>query len=114
SSTGVRRCGGTPMTRILLAVLLISLMACPFAAADDLTARAITGDEQAMKTLRAEGPAGLRRLLDSCPARPDKQTAAAIDAVAAQKDAFTSKLYWYTDLDQAKAAAAREHKPILS
>lgn len=38
----------------------------------------------------------------------------AIDAVAQQKDAIASRLYWYTDLEQAKAAAAAAHKPILS
>jgi hypothetical protein len=36
------------------------------------------------------------------------------DAVAGQRDAMASRLYWYTDLEQAKAAAAREGKPILS
>ena len=34
--------------------------------------------------------------------------------MAAQKDASRAGLYWYTDLDRAKAAAAREGKPILS
>ena len=72
------------------------------------------GDEKAIATLRARGPAGLKSLLDACGPAVDTTTAAAIDAVAAQKDAFASKLYWYTDFDQAKAAAAREGKPILS
>ena len=99
--------------------------------------RALRGDGDAIAALRAEGPAGLRRLLDAAagdiakgpPRRDDpratrRSTAdaqaawerlrAAVDGVAAQRDAWADKLYWYTDLDQAKAAAAREHKPILS
>jgi hypothetical protein len=39
---------------------------------------------------------------------------AAIDEVAGQRYAYQSRLYWYTDLDQAKAAAAKQNKPILS
>jgi hypothetical protein len=38
----------------------------------------------------------------------------AIDAVAGQRHACHSQLYWYTDLDQAKAVAEQEKKPILS
>jgi hypothetical protein len=34
--------------------------------------------------------------------------------VSGQHDCHASRLYWYTDLDAAKAAAQREHKPILS
>jgi hypothetical protein len=39
---------------------------------------------------------------------------AEIDRVAAQKDAYASRLYWHTDLDQAKAEAKRLGRPILS
>ena len=38
----------------------------------------------------------------------------ALDAVGGQKDNVTAKLYWYTDLDQAQAAAHAAGKPILS
>ena len=85
----------------------------------------------AVAALRAQGPAGLRRLMRvqaeeraavqmKCAAETPQEQArakrfeAAIDAVAAQKDASASGLYWYTDLEQAKAAATREGKPILS
>jgi hypothetical protein len=37
-----------------------------------------------------------------------------VDRVAGQRDAWMSRLYWYTDLEQAKAAAAESGKPILS
>ena len=40
--------------------------------------------------------------------------AAALDKVAAQRDAYASGLYWYTDFDQARAAARATTKPILS
>jgi len=37
-----------------------------------------------------------------------------IDRVAGQRYASVSRLYWYTDLDEARAAAAESGKPILS
>jgi hypothetical protein len=37
-----------------------------------------------------------------------------VDLVAGQRDAWMSRLYWYTDLELAKAAAAESGKPILS
>jgi hypothetical protein len=37
-----------------------------------------------------------------------------IDAVAQQRDAYVSQLFWYTDLEKAKAAARTSGKPILS
>ena len=73
---------------------------------------------------RAEGPAGLKRTLDAYAGvlakgpRPNdarwREAADAVDAVAAQRDAWASRLYRYTDLGAAKIAAARENKPILS
>jgi hypothetical protein len=83
----------------------------------------------AVAQLRAAGPAGLAALIDAnseavrqrragmVPLPPDPRwlrIAAAIDAVAAQKDAWASGLYWYTDLEAAKAAAKDSGKPILS
>jgi hypothetical protein len=38
----------------------------------------------------------------------------AVDRIAGQRGATASRLYWYTDLDAAKAAAAENDKPILS
>jgi hypothetical protein len=37
-----------------------------------------------------------------------------LDRVCAQKDCHTSRLYWYTDLEEAKAAAKTLGRPILS
>lgn len=74
--------------------------------------------------LRAQGPAGLTEALRRRPGndnRTGKQYAAAtrewralVDAVAGQRDALTSLLYWYTDLEAAQAAAQKAGKPILS
>jgi hypothetical protein len=36
-----------------------------------------------------------------------------IDHVAGQRYATVSRLYWYQNLDEAKAAAAKQHRPIL-
>ncbi len=38
----------------------------------------------------------------------------AVDETGRQRDCTVSRLYWYTDLDQAKAAAERTGRPILS
>ena len=46
---------------------------------------------------------------------PEQQRlGAALDAVAQQHNAFTSRLFWYTDLDAAKSMASATGKPILS
>ncbi len=77
--------------------------------------RAMSGDAAAIVALRAVGPAGLDALFElpvDDSARPGWQ--AAVDAVAKQKDAQASRLYWYTDFAQATAAAKAAGKPILS
>jgi hypothetical protein len=119
------------------ALLLIGIGAATLACGESpRLVRDAAGDDPAaaraaIAALRAQGPAGLRQLTRAyaeelaavrmrCAAEtPQEQArarrfAAAIDAVAAQKDAAASGLYWYTDFKQAKAAAARERKPILS
>jgi hypothetical protein len=102
-----------------------------------LAADAVRQDEAraaaAIEALRAAGPEGLAALLDAHadavarlraadPAsldalRADPELArlrTAIDRVAAQRDAFASGLYWYTDLAAAEAEAARSGRPIVS
>lgn len=58
--------------------------------------------------LRARGPQGLQHVIDA------GAPADVIDAVAGQRHASVSKLYWYTDLDRAVAAATAQGKPIIS
>ena len=78
--------------------------------------------QAACDRLRAEGPAGLDALLTEHQAVLQNGTrdplwprvTEAIDKVAAQKDAYASRLFWYTDIEQAKAAARASGKPILS
>ncbi len=82
----------------------------------------------AIALLRGRGPEGLAVIMKEFGAQiararegkltrrdePWAKVADAIDAVARQRDAWASGLYWYTDLEEAKAAARREGKPILS
>jgi hypothetical protein len=83
----------------------------------ELAGRATTGPDVATE-LRKAGPAGLEALLatyDAEPEGPRKHAlAAAVDHVAAQRDATASRLYWFTDFDQARAAARASGRPILS
>ena len=82
----------------------------------------------AIAELRALGPAGLNVLFQTYAQEINEQVSkpvlaatpqwqrlsAALDAVSQQKDSYLSGLYWYTDFDQAKAAARATGKPILS
>jgi hypothetical protein len=86
----------------------------------------------AIKALRAEGPAGLQTLLETyAGVIRNRETnlwgststadlaawnrlRAALDSVSGQRDCQASHLFWYTDMEQAKAAANATGKPILS
>jgi len=80
----------------------------------------------AQKHLRDAGPSGLRMLLEryapqiaahqgGAPSDEQwKRIAFALDKVGGQYDNYASQLYWYTDLEQAKAAARASGRPILS
>jgi hypothetical protein len=96
---------------------------------DGFVAAAVSEDpvqaSLASKRLRDAGPAGLNALLAvhaatlKSPPTDLKDPAwqrlcAALDAVGAQRDCYASRLYWYTDIEQAKAAANASGKPILS
>jgi hypothetical protein len=73
----------------------------------------------AIAELRAMGPSGLNALFQMYAREINEQVSnpllaatpewhrlsAALDAVSQQKDSYLSGLYWYTDFDQAKAAA---------
>jgi hypothetical protein len=63
------------------------------------------GDEQTLQGLRDHTVEVERRM---------QRMAAAIDQVGGQRSCTVSRLYWYTDMDQAKAAATRMGRPILS
>lgn len=121
---------------VLVGALSFSMTraAAPPADLKELAVRASGEDDNAAKQARAElraaGPAGLAALIDAnadlvrCHRGGETSTAAdetawprvaaALDAVAAQKDAWASGLYWYTDLDAARRAARASGRPILS
>ncbi len=63
-----------------------------------------------MLDLRQLGPSGV----DAFVARHGARPSPALDAVCAQRDAHTTLLYWFTDLDAARAEARRRARPILS
>jgi hypothetical protein len=80
----------------------------------------------AIAELREIGPDGLGTMIatyaDQIKAFKDTgektadwlKASAALDNVAMQRDSYAAGLYWYTDLEKAKAEAKRTGKPILS
>lgn len=81
---------------------------------------------EAIKSLRALGNEGLETLFQTYQAEITKfsntgeandewkRISFALDSVAMQKDVFSSKLYWFTDIEEAKKEAQKTNKPILS
>jgi hypothetical protein len=71
-------------------------------------------------TLRAAGPRGLQTFLqrharELAPGKvPSPALRTALDQLCQMKDCYAARLYWYTDLEAAKAAAQSSGKPILS
>jgi hypothetical protein len=80
----------------------------------------------AISELRSKRQAGLDALLDNFAVEINNfetngektekwlKISAVIDIVSMQKDVYASKLFWFTDLNEAKAEALKLHKPILS
>jgi hypothetical protein len=72
--------------------------------------------QSAIATLRSQGYTGLdafwQKYQTEFPNNP--QLRLALDAICQQKDCDMSRLYWYTDLEAAKAVAKASGKPILS
>jgi hypothetical protein len=122
---------------LLLVVLLMGLgltnSASAGTSAETLARLAVSENQAAsaaaISELRQMGPQGLRALLDifadeikrnglgseTAANGPEWQRiTAALDQVAQQRDSYTSGLYWYTDIEQAKAASKASGKPILS
>lgn len=57
---------------------------------------------------------GLAELLAAYDRAPSRELEARIDRAAGQRYATVSRLSWYTDLDEAKRAAAQTGRPILA
>jgi hypothetical protein len=81
----------------------------------------------AISELRAMGPAGLEILLETYNEEIKRAASGlpvneadwqrlseALDTVSQQRNSYASRLYWYTDFDEAKRAARASGKPILS
>ncbi|MDF5739807.1 MULTISPECIES: hypothetical protein [unclassified Nostoc] len=72
---------------------------------------------QQVAEFRSQGALGLEKFLNTHLEElknPSPQMRQALDTLCQQRDCYASKLYWYTDLEQAKAAAKASKKPILS
>jgi hypothetical protein len=96
----------------------------------ELAEMAVSADSarsvEAIKNLRTMGKDGLETLFQTYSAEIAKFSATgeggedwrriafALDSVAAQKDAYASNLFWFTDLEEAKKEADKSNKPILS
>jgi len=123
------------MKRLALGIICCSAIvaACLVSARGEHTALQQVATPQKIQQLRAEGPAALDRLLAEREQLLRKRTEAAghektiaaldaelarlnrvIDQVGGQVHCTASGLYWYTDLEQAKAAAMESGRPILS
>jgi hypothetical protein len=116
----------------LLLLLLISIPTFAKTNLELLAAHAVSSNSaesaKAITELRSMGPAGLVALRQTHAAEIDFQIAnplapeteewrrlkTALDAVSQQKDSYLGGLFWYTDLNEARAAARASGKPILS
>jgi hypothetical protein len=92
------------------------------AAADDEIPRQVAralqedaaGNDSVIQALRARGQDSVQFLMNQQDLRKSPRWSALLDAVAQQKDARYSGLYWHTNLEAALAVAKRENKPVLS
>ncbi len=117
---------------LLLLVLLSVQIARANEPAEALARKAVSENtaesSRAIEDLRALGPAGLQVLMAQYADEIKKHVASptakfdhewvrittALDTVAQQKNSYLAGLYWHTDLESAKKAAAKSGKPILS
>jgi len=72
------------------------------------------GSTGAFAALRQAGPAGMNALLAACPDGDCHGAQDVLDRVCGVRDCADLRLFWYTDLEAAKAAARAAGKPILS
>ncbi len=101
-----------------------SLAAKPSAATATWVQQALSSDRAvasaAIAQLRSQGAAGLEAFLAAHQAelavtpRPAAAFRTVLDQLCQQRDCYASRLYWFTDWEQAKAAAQASGKPILS
>ncbi len=122
----------SPLPAVLVLVLVSASTLYARTDVEALAKQAVSADAKesakAIAALRALGPDGLSALFRVHAHEINRQLASpvtsdtpewhrlstALDSVSEQKDSYVSGLYWYTDLNQAKAAARLSNKPILS
>lgn len=115
-----------------LVIAILALTATSFAnnKAEAIALQAVsenpTESKAAIASLRLMGAEGLRVMFETYASDVKRymetgeqnaqwhKIANALDAVAMQKDSYASKLYWHTDLEQAKLEAQKSGKPILT
>ena len=115
-----------------MSIFVVALSINTFATrtVEELSTQAASGDYSAAMTaireLRTMGQVGLDALFVKYAAEIErfgktgesdenwKRVATALDTVAMQKDAYASRLYWYTDLAEAQKVAKPKNKPILT
>ncbi len=122
----MRRQGLTVAMGLTLASLSITpaIAVQPAAVTARWAAQALSSDQAmaaaAIAQLRAQGARGLEAFLTTHQAalavtpRPAAPLRAVLDQLCQQRDCYASRLYWFTDWEQAKAAAQASGKPILS
>jgi hypothetical protein len=91
--------------RMIIALLAVTLLVVWTAYPDDV-AQLRAGGQLAVDDLHAQWTAA--------PPERREELQDVLDRVCGQKDCHTSRLFWYTDLEEAKAVAHRLGKPILS
>ncbi|WP_138498867.1 hypothetical protein [Nostoc sp. PA-18-2419] len=109
--------------KIPLALMLVSLTVLQTANAQTPVTET-SKLSQEVHVLRKQGPKGLQIFLKSHANQlktyssgavlPSAALRMALDELCQQRDCYASRLYWYTDIEQAKAAARTSGKPILS
>jgi hypothetical protein len=103
--------------QIYLVFILASFVFSPAGYSQNPELKTSKLSEEVIK-LRTQGQTGLQTFLKShindLTSPPEPQIKTALDQLCQQRDCHASKLYWYTDLEQAKAAAKISGKPILS
>lgn len=120
----------TKFVFVLSLVILCSVSVFANNNAETLARQAISEDviesQSAIRSLREMNQEGLDALFEVYSSEiknytnTEQKTALwqkisnAIDSVAMQKDAYSSKLFWFTDLQKAEAEAQKTNKPILS
>jgi hypothetical protein len=114
----------------LLALVFAGSVFAESKSKEELARLAVSADSaaqaEALKNLRALGQDGLDALVRTYAGEIAKfsragdatdewkRVAFALDSVAAQKDAYASNLFWFTDFEEAKREAQETNKPILS